>query len=96
MHFVEELTSSMKRKLFFNIFRLREYYGKDFPDYDLSDIIGSPYAVVDYLVNPDIGTEQDLKDIKKKLNDMGLQLMTDFVPNHSAVDSKETTKKKFF
>eukprot|EP01080_Neovahlkampfia_damariscottae_P010238 gene10238-2658_t len=66
--------------------KLREYYGKDYPDYSMEDIIGSPYAVVDYTVNPEIGTDQDVIDIRKKFNDMGLELMTDFVPNHSAVD----------
>jgi glycosidase len=33
------------------------------------------------------GTESDLLALKKNLNDMGLQLMLDFVPNHSAVDA---------
>jgi hypothetical protein len=68
--------------------RLREYYGRDYPDYSLEDIIGSPYAVVDYSVNPEIGTDADVINLKKKFHQFGLKLMTDFVPNHSAVDCK--------
>lgn len=62
-------------------------YGPNLPDYQFADIIGSPYAVVDYVCNPEIGTDDDLATLKDKLNSMGLSLMLDFVPNHSAVDS---------
>lgn len=50
------------------------------------DIIGSPYAVVEYTCNPELGSDGDLKRLKKKLNDQGIELMLDFVPNHTAVD----------
>lgn len=67
---------------------MRKYsYGPNLPDYTFDDIIGSPYAVVDYVVNPEIGTDEDLILLKQKLNSMGLRLMLDFVPNHSAVDA---------
>jgi len=44
-------------------------------------VIGSPYAVVDYHCNPQLGTDDDLRNFRKRLNDMGLYLMLDFVPN---------------
>lgn len=65
----------------------KDSYGPNLPDYTFDDIIGSPYAVVDYVVNPEIGTDEDLALLKQKLNSMGLRLMLDFVPNHSAVDA---------
>lgn len=48
--------------------------------------VGSPYAVYTYSMNPDLGTDADLLEFKKRLNSIGLKLMLDFVPNHSAVD----------
>ena len=38
------------------------------------------------MCNPELGSDDDLKQLKKKLNDMGIKLMLDFVPNHTAVD----------
>jgi maltooligosyltrehalose synthase len=51
-------------------------------------VIGSPYAVVDYNCNPELGTNDDIIALKKYLNNMGLKLMLDFVGNHAAIDSK--------
>jgi len=34
-----------------------------------------------------VGTDADILAIKKRLNSLGLKLILDFVPNHSAVDS---------
>jgi hypothetical protein len=61
------------------------------PGYTQSDIIGSPYAVVNYTCNPQLGSDADIMAFKKKINAMGLKLMLDFVPNHSAVDCPYTT-----
>eukprot|EP01117_Protostelium_nocturnum_P007897 TRINITY_DN2819_c0_g1_i1.p1 TRINITY_DN2819_c0_g1~~TRINITY_DN2819_c0_g1_i1.p1 ORF type:complete len:544 (-),score=179.60 TRINITY_DN2819_c0_g1_i1:15-1646(-) len=61
-------------------------YKQNLPDYTLDDVIGSPYAVTQYHCNPQLGTDDDVKALKQKLNSIGLLLMTDFVPNHSAVD----------
>ena len=61
----------------------------------MEDIIGSPYAITEYVVNPEICTLEDLKKLKQSLNDMGLELMLDFVPNHSATDGLFFLKIKF-
>eukprot|EP00762_Andalucia_godoyi_P004687 ANDGO_03533.mRNA.1 hypothetical protein (macronuclear) len=66
---------------------LRQGYGSVLPDYSMNDIIGSPYAVTDYTVNPELGTDNDVRSLRKQLNSMGLKLMLDFVPNHFAVDT---------
>jgi glycosidase len=45
------------------------------------DVIGSPYAIVDYHCNSQLGTDEDLRNFHKRLNSLGLYLMLDFVPN---------------
>ncbi|MBO0935949.1 alpha-glucosidase C-terminal domain-containing protein [Fibrella sp. HMF5335] len=49
--------------------------------------MGSPYAVADYMaVNPDYGTVADLKRLVKRAHDLGLRVILDFIPNHTAWD----------
>jgi len=64
-------------------------FKKLLPDFTLDDVIGSPYAVVEYTCNPELcpNGDSDLVTLRKKLHDNGLFLMLDFVPNHSALDS---------
>ena len=57
-------------------------YSQELPGYTMDDIIGSPYAVTNYTLNPELGTDSDLIAFKQKVNNMGLKLMLDFVPNH--------------
>lgn len=68
-------------------------YRQLLPDFTLDDVIGSPYAVVNYTCNPSIGTDADLRALRGRLARHGLQLMLDFVPNHSAVDCAWTTTR---
>ena len=51
------------------------------------DFEASPYAIVDYQVNPDLGGEVALKDLVSRAHKLGLKIMADFVPNHMAIDS---------
>jgi glycosidase len=51
------------------------------------DFEASPYAIVDYQVNPDLGGEEALKDLVGRAHQLGLKIMADFVPNHMAPDS---------
>lgn len=68
---------------------LVESYKKLLDDYTDADAIGCPYSITDYVCNPELcpGGDDDLKALKAKLNEMGIKLMLDFVPNHSALDS---------
>jgi hypothetical protein len=66
------------------------FYRRTIPDFTIEDVIGSPYAVSEFTCNPDLGTDEDILALKHKLNGMGMKLMLDFVPNHSAVDSPLT------
>lgn len=61
---------------------LQEAYSSVLPDWKEQDIIGSPYAIDQYVLHADLGAPDDLLLLKKKLNGHGLKLMLDFVPNH--------------
>jgi len=63
----------------------RENFLEKLPDCTDADIIGSPYAVVEYSVNPELGGDSGLEALREKLKAADLKLMLDFVPNHMAV-----------
>ena len=65
---------------------LRQAYRQALPDFTPEDVIGSPYAVADYRLNPSLGTESDLIRVREALHRAGLGLVLDFVPNHTARD----------
>ena len=50
------------------------------------DIAGSPYAVAEYRVAPDLGGEGGLKKFRRHLRDHGVKLILDFIPNHVGLD----------
>ena len=51
--------------------------------------LGSEYSVKDYYaVNPEYGTMDDLKTLVKKIHDMGMHVILDWVANHSAWDNQ--------
>jgi hypothetical protein len=56
------------------------------PDYKVEDIDASPYAIFDYSLDPELGAEEELKQLREKLNGMGICLLLDFVSNHLAID----------
>jgi 1,4-alpha-glucan branching enzyme len=50
--------------------------------------LGSYYSVKDYLaVNPEFGTLEDLKALITEVHEMGMHLIIDWVPNHTAWDN---------
>ena len=76
---------------------LTQEYTKALPDWKEEDVIGSPYAIDVYEVNPSLGSEKDLKELKRKLNQLGMKLILDFVPNHFHAESLLTkTNPGFF
>jgi glycosidase len=70
---------------------LQQTYSQNLPGWTMADVIGSPYAVVEFTCNPELGLDQDISSLKRQLNAIGLYLMLDFVPNHSAYDSPLVT-----
>jgi glycosidase len=50
------------------------------------DICGSPFAVQEYVVHPEFGGNDALRSLRDRLHARGLQLILDFVGNHTALD----------
>jgi len=59
--------------------------------------LGSPYAVRDYYaINPDYGTEADLKRLVAGAHKRGLKVIIDLVANHTAWDSVLMQHPEFY
>jgi hypothetical protein len=69
---------------------LRQEYGYALPGWTEADVTGSPYAVYSYTLDPALGGEDELKELKARLNSHGIGLVLDFVPNHWACDNPWT------
>ena len=52
------------------------------------DAAGSPYAIGGYRVPDALGGEAGLAAFRKRLHDVGLRLILDFVPNHVGLDHR--------
>lgn len=63
-------------------------YSKSLKDWKKEDVIGSPFAINDYDLNPLLGKTDDLKKLHETLNQKGMKLILDFVPNHFSACSK--------
>jgi cyclomaltodextrinase len=58
---------------------------------------GSPYAVRDYYaINPDYGTEDDLKRLVREAHRRGMKVIIDIVANHTAWDSVLMQHPEFY
>jgi hypothetical protein len=64
----------------------REEFQETLPDLQEEDIRGSGFAITGYVVHPDLGGNEALQRLRKRLQKRGLKLMLDFVPNHMAPD----------
>ena len=59
--------------------------------------LGSPYAIRDYYaINPDYGTEADLKRLVAEAHKRGLKVIIDIVANHTAWDSVLMEHPEFY
>ncbi|MHA1521271.1 MAG: alpha-amylase family glycosyl hydrolase [Promethearchaeota archaeon] len=65
---------------------LQKEFQNALDDLTPDDIIGSPYAIYDYHVDPHLGGDVGLRRIIKELHTKGKKIILDFVPNHVAVD----------
>jgi hypothetical protein len=63
-------------------------YNRSLKDWTKSDVIGSPYSIDEYEINPALGSWEELKQLKNYLNSIGIKLFVDFVSNHFSADSK--------
>jgi glycosidase len=64
----------------------RHEFQETLPDLREEDIAGSGFAITGYTVHPSLGGDSALARIRKRLQERGLRLMLDFVPNHMAPD----------
>jgi hypothetical protein len=65
---------------------LRTEYKKVLADFTDKDVIGSPYSVRAYQPARELGGFKGLTMLRKRMNDLGLGLILDFVCNHTARD----------
>ena len=72
------------------------------PIYKLGDVgkwgpYSSPYAIKNYKqLDPDNGTEQDLRDLVKTVHDNGMEIWFDWVGNHTSMDNVWVTSNPEF
>jgi len=66
--------------------KLRSDFEDTLPDLQEQDIAGSGFAVAGYTVHPNLGGDEALKRLRERLQERGLKLMLDFVPNHMGPD----------
>jgi hypothetical protein len=71
-------------------------YERALPGWKPGDVIGSPYAVKEYVPDTRIGTWDDLDRAREKLKARGIVLFLDFVGNHTALDHPWTREHPEF
>jgi hypothetical protein len=64
----------------------RHEFKETLPDLKEEDIAGSGFAIQGYTVHRDLGGDAALGRLRKRMQQRGLKLMLDFVPNHMAPD----------
>ncbi len=62
-------------------------YNKSLKDWSKADVIGSPYSIDEYNLNPSIGSWEELIELRKYLNGIGIKLFVDFVSNHFGAET---------
>jgi glycosidase len=65
---------------------LIESFRRALPDFVTADVVGSPYCIRDYRVDGNLGGPTGLATARAALEERGLGLILDFVPNHVAPD----------
>jgi len=78
--------SPESRRIATEVPSLREAYDRALPGWQPADVVGSPYAVHAYEPDPALASWDELDAVRAKLHRRGLQLVLDFVPNHTARD----------
>ena len=66
-------------------------FGVALPGWQPQDVVGSPYCVRNYVVDPHLGGPAGLAAARSALAARGLGLILDFVPNHVAPDHPWTS-----
>ncbi|MBA3540429.1 MAG: alpha-amylase [Deltaproteobacteria bacterium] len=56
------------------------------PGWRPADVVGSPFAIARYAVDPSLGGDAALAELRARLASRSIGLLLDFVPNHTARD----------
>ena len=72
--------------------RLLKSFRQALPDFQPEDNVGSPYCVRRYVVDQHLGGPEGLAIARRVLQERGIKLILDFVPNHVAPDHPWTTE----
>ncbi len=72
-------------------------YKNALDDFSIEDVIGSPYAIYEYNVDPKLGGIDGLNTFYNELKSRNKKLILDFVPNHLSRDNplRETHSEYF-
>jgi hypothetical protein len=70
---------------------LRASWREALADLRSEDVVGSPYCVRDYVVDPVLGGPDGLAAARAELAGRGVRLLLDYVPNHVAPDHRWLT-----
>ena len=62
-------------------------YSRALPGWAPADVVGSPYAVMQYVPDLRIGSWDSLDRVREKLHARNIALFLDFVGNHTALDN---------
>jgi hypothetical protein len=65
---------------------LRTAYDEALPGWLDEDVLGSPYAVGALHVSPLIGGDAGLEHLRGRLEERGIKIILDFIPNHLGLD----------
>lgn len=61
-------------------------FDRALPDWRAADVVGSAYCIAGYELDPRIGTDEELAQVRRKLHARGMRLIVDFIPNHTGFD----------
>lgn len=84
--------SPRARQMALNIPELKTEYNRILPGWIPEHVGGSAYAIYDYTPDAFLGSWKDLAKLKAAMNQAGLRLILDFVPNHLALDHRWTLR----
>ncbi len=63
-------------------------YDECLPGWTLADVPGSPFSISAYEPDPQIGTWDELDRVHQQLNDLGMRVILDVIPNHTGPDHR--------
>lgn len=80
------MPSPKGREVALGIKGLMDEIRETLPDMKDEDVVSSPYSIRDYAVSPLLGGDGALIGLRRRMNQKGLRLILDLVPNHMAID----------